>query len=173
MNITKVWQSDGEAGIKQTLRRMQELVISSDANRVIKQKAREIILKLSPTDELGQIQAIFRWVQQNLMYVRDIYGVEEITSPDKIVHSVINGLNQHSSDCDDFAILLSALLRAVGFRTRIEALAINQADGYDHARAAVFVKTLNKWWPLEGTKSAVEAGYGLPSKMTILAMEVY
>ena len=171
MNITKVWQSSGEAGIKQTLQRMRELVIQSDENRDIKQKAREIISGIPPNNQEAQVQAIFSWVRKNLEYVRDIYGVEELTRPDKIVHSVLNGLNIHSSDCDDFAMLLSSLLRAVGFRTRLEALAVNQPEGYDHARAAVYMDKLNKWWPLEGTKPNVAPGYGLSSKKPILALE--
>lgn len=171
MNITKVWQSDGEKGIKQTLERMREFVISSDADRVIKQKAREIISGIRPNDEIAQIQAIFDWTRRNMEYVRDIYGVEELTRPDKIVYSIMKGLNQHSSDCDDFAMVLSALLRAVGFRTRLEALAVNGPDGYDHARAAVYVKSLDKWWPLEGTKPNVAPGFGLKSQRPILGLE--
>jgi transglutaminase-like putative cysteine protease len=171
MNITKIWQSDGEEGIKQTLKHMRELVIATDANRVIKQKAREIISGIRPNDEMGQIAAIFNWVRSHMEYVRDIYGVEELTAPDKIVTSMLSGTNEYSSDCDDYAMLLSALLRAVGFRTRLEALAVGQPEGYDHARAAVFVKTLNKWIPLEGTKPNVAPGFGLKSQKPILALE--
>jgi len=171
MNITKVWQEEGEEGVKQTLERMRQFIIESDENRIIKQKAREIVDGIPPNDELRQIQAIFDWVRANLKYVRDIYGVEEVTRPDKIVHSIANNLNEHSSDCDDFAVLLSALLRAIGFRTRLEALAVNQDIGYDHARAAVFVQSLDRWLPLEGTKPNVVPGFGLKSRRPIWALE--
>ena len=172
MAIKKIFQRDGDAGIKQTLENMSALVTATDENRTIKEKARQIISDLNPDDELGQIRAIFAWVQSNLKYVRDIYGVEELTRPDRVVYNIDNGKDTHSSNCADFAKLLSALLRSVGFRTRVEAIAFYTPDGYDHARCAVYSQTLNEWLPLEGTRPGVEIGFGLESKKTILGLEI-
>jgi len=170
--IKKVWQAGGDAGIIQTLKAMRQLIIASDATREIKTTAKKIIAGISPGNETAQVDAIFDWVQQNLKYVRDIYDVEELTQPDRIAYNINNQLDSHSSDCDDFAMLLCALLRSVGFKTRVEALAIQSVEGYDHARAAVYIEHLNGWWPLEATRPGMKPGVGLDSKKEILGLEV-
>ena len=172
MEINKVFQSEGVEGIKQTLRAMRTMILLTDQNRIIKEQAIRIIADVAPNDELGQITTIFSWVQKNMKYVRDIYGVEELTRPDRVVYNILNGEVSHSCDCDDYAMLLSALLRSIGFSTRVEALAVQSTEGYDHARAAVFSKVKNTWLPLEGTRPGVQPGYGLPSRLPILAVEI-
>lgn len=173
MDINKLFQHQGVPGIKQTLKAMRTLILLTDQNRIIKTKAKEIVADISPNDELGQINAIFSWVQKNMKYVRDIYGVEELTRPDRVVYNILNGEVSHSSDCDDYAMLLSALLRSIGFSTRVEAVAVQTTEGYDHARAAVFSRVKNEWLVLEGTRPGVQPGFRLPSKLEILAVEVY
>ena len=172
MNVSFFVQSDGDKGISQTLIQMRDAILASDKTRVIKTKARELITGIAPNDEVGQVTAVFTWVRDNIPYVRDIYGVEEITQPDRLLESFMSKKNDYSSDCDDKAMLVSALLRSIGFRTRVEALAINQPTGYDHARAAVFMQSKGVWWPLETTKPGISAGVGLQSQRPILGLEV-
>lgn len=173
MNVEKVWQMRGRAGTEQTLMRMRDQILASDASRAVKAKAREVTAHLQPNDELGQIGAVYAWIKDNVRYVRDTYGVEELTRPDRIVLNLEAREETHSSDCDDMAMLGSAMLRSLGFQTRVEALAVNQDRGYDHARVAVFSRTLDRWLPLELTKPGAPVGFGLPSKLPILAVEVY
>jgi len=170
--IAKVWQAEGTAGIVQTLKAMRSLIIASDSTREVKTQAKAIIAPFKPDDEAGQVNAIFDWVELNMLYVRDIYDVEELTRPDRVVCNINNHLDTHSSDCDDFAMLLCALLRSVGFKTRVEALAIQSDKGYDHARAAVYMGSLNCWWPLEATRPGMRPGTGMESKLEILGLEI-
>lgn len=170
--LIKTEQGKGDEGIKNTLIAMKQLVIDTDQNRIVKQTAQKIIKNISPTDHIGQIKAIFSWVKNNMKYVRDIRGVEELTRPDITIQSIEKGEYLHSADCDDFAMLLSALLRAVGFQTRLEAVAIKSDKQYDHARVSVYNPDTAKWICLEGTKKNSEIGYKLPSKRPPLGVIV-
>ena len=109
----------GSKGIDQTLVFMKVLILESDHYRIVKETASSIIKGCSPVDYRCQITKIFEWVKNNFDYVRDINGVEEVTAPHIILHNIINGGTGASSDCDDFAVLLGALLRAVGFKVRV------------------------------------------------------
>jgi transglutaminase-like putative cysteine protease len=168
----KIGQSRGEEGIKETLVAMRKLVFASDDNRIIKEKARKLIAGISPSDFRGQIEAIFRWVQKKMSYVRDYRGVEELTRPDRIVYNLDNNIETHSSDCDDFAMVLAALLRSIGFTTRFEAVAVKTSEGYDHARVAVYSVEDNGWLVLEGTRKNANPGFRLPSNKPVLTLEL-
>jgi len=169
MGLEKFTIGRGPESVKATLLYMKQMVLKSDSDRIVKSTAHEIIRNIYPGDHLQQVKAITGWVRRKLHYVRDIYGVEEVTNPATMLHNISKGLLSHSSDCDDYAVLLSALLRSVGFPTRLEALAVNGAR-YDHARVSAYV--LGKWLPIEGTKNALEVGVGLPSKLPVMAVEV-
>lgn len=172
MSVDIIFQSKGDKGIIETMYKMRELILKTDTNRIVKTKAKEIIANISPTDELGQIRAIFNWVRNNVKYVRDYQGIEELTSPDIIINDINNKRNTYSSDCDDMAMLLCALLRSVGFRTRIEVIALKNDKAYDHARCAVFSQTLNRWLPLEATSPTKDIGDGFHSKRVPLGLDI-
>ena len=170
--IRKIYQSSGEKGIKEVLIKMKDLIISSDNSRVVKQKAISIIKNVRPDDEYSQIDRIFQWVKDNVKYVRDISGVEELTAPQQILISLNKGIIDFSSDCDDMAMLLSALLRSVGFKTRLEIVALKSDKEYDHARVSVFYNKRKMWLPLEATFKFSRIGDGFASKRNILTLEI-
>jgi transglutaminase-like putative cysteine protease len=147
---------------------MKEMVQKTDKDRIVKETASALIAKIQPQNLLMQVKVITGWVRRNLHYVRDIYGVEELTNPVSVLYNIRAKKNSHSSDCDDYAMLLAALFRSVGFPTRLEALAVNNTQ-YDHARVSVLIG--DTWYPVEGTKNT-EVGYGLQSRLPIMAVEI-
>jgi transglutaminase-like putative cysteine protease len=166
--ISKTEIGRGNASIANTLRYMKKLVIDSDNDRVVKETAKNIIKSVDPRDHKRQVDVIVGWVRKNFRYVRDIYGVEELTSPQNILHAMEKGRNDYSSDCDDFAVLIAALLRSVGFRTRLEAVGVG-SQYYNHARLSVAVD--GAWLGIEGTKTT-PVGYAQPSDIPIMSVEV-
>lgn len=146
--IEKVGLSAGPTGIAQTLEAMQGLVVASDLHREVKDTASEIIHYIEPNEHRQQVDAIVAWVRAHMKYVRDTRGVEEVQAP-HVMLARIREKGWAFGDCDDFAVLLSALLRAVGFRTMLQAVAV-QANQYNHARMAVYLD--GDWYTIEGTK---------------------
>ena len=58
-------------------------------------------------DWYGQAEAIFNWVRENIMYVRDPAGIEQFRKP-------IRTVQQGMGDCDDMSILICAMLSSIG-----------------------------------------------------------
>jgi transglutaminase-like putative cysteine protease len=175
MKMEKIALSGGDQGIKEILLKMKEMVLKSDlddTDRIVKRYAKSIIAKVPITDELAQINAILQWVRENIRYTPDIYQVEEITSPHILLSMFEKGNMGFSSDCDDMALLTASLLRSIGFKTRLEAVAIKHKDRYDHARVSVFSNTYKKWLPLEPTSKSLPIGKGFKSYKNILAVEL-
>jgi transglutaminase-like putative cysteine protease len=166
--ISKREIGKGAEAVSTTLLYMKDLIIKSDRDRIVKTTARTIIQPLDPRDHAGQVKAIVAWVRRKFKYVRDIYGTEELTDPVRILYNIQQGINSHSSDCDDFAVLISALLRSIGFRTRLEAVGVD-SPYYNHARLSVFLD--GKWQGIEGTKNT-PVGYSQPSVPQIMVVEV-
>lgn len=166
--ISKVEVGRGTDSVASTLRYMKDLVINSDRDRIVKETAKNIIKDIDPKDHERQVKEIVGWVRRKFKYVRDIYGTEELTDPVVILHSMAAGRNDYSSDCDDFATLIAALLRVVGFRTRLEAVGV-MSPYYNHARLSVFLN--GEWVGIEGTRN-IAVGLKLPSNIPVMVVEV-
>ncbi len=170
MLLQMYYNRKGKKGIEDILKKMRELILETDIkdkDRIIKSTARKIIKNIDPKNWKGQLKAIFRWVKSNVKYVRDIHGIEELTRPDILLKSVLEGKEIHSSDCDDIAMLLAAMLRSIGFKVRLEAIAL-KSNKYNHARVAVQNPDNKRWIVLEGTSKKARVGFRFPSKLPVM-----
>ena len=141
-------------------RSVAKIVKSVDPNVT---SLRELAVDLVRQFEAGdfkQARKIFEFVRDNIQYVYDPMGFEEIQSPDTT-------LKLRAGDCEDQAILLSSLLSAVGFESAM-IFADTDNDGVpDHVYSAVYIpeapdytkpfkrqqlvdgKNLHDWIPLD------------------------
>jgi transglutaminase-like putative cysteine protease len=175
MKLEKISLSSGDKGIKEILLKMKDIIIKSDVedkDRIIKRYSKMIVSSIPVKDEIGQINAILQWVRKHIKYVPDIYQVEEITPPHILLSMYDKGNLGFSSDCDDMALLTASLLRAIGFKVRLEAVAIKHKNRYDHARLSVYSQTLKRWLTLEPTSKTLPIGQGFKSYRNILAVEL-
>lgn len=171
MKLSFLGIGDGDEAIKNTLLQMKHLILNSDkedSSRIIKETAKNIVKTIPSNDYPLQVKTVVGWVRRNLKYCRDLFGVEELTSPVRILYNIKEGRNTHSSDCDDYSIVIAALLRALGFRTMLQAVSV-QGGRYDHARCAVYLK--GEWVVIEGTKN-IPVGQAQPSQLPIMYVEV-
>ncbi|MCV7060586.1 transglutaminase domain-containing protein [Mycolicibacterium vaccae] len=78
-------------------------------------------------DYLGEIKALFEWVQGNIRYTRDPHRVE-------LLHSARRMLELRAGDCDDMTILLGAMLQSIGHPVRIVVIGPNarRPDLFSH-----------------------------------------
>lgn len=97
---------------------------------------------LPQKDWLGEVNALFDFVQGHIRYIRDIRNVETLQTPEKT-------LQLKAGDCDDKSTLLAALLESIGHPARFHAVGFAPGK-FSH----VFVETLvgGKWMPLETTE---------------------
>ncbi|NEP86165.1 MAG: transglutaminase domain-containing protein [Okeania sp. SIO2C2] len=106
--------SKGYLGTQKTLRHIKALIRAGAKNFYVRQKAIDILLakNVQPKDYLGEIKAMFKWVQHNIRYTKDPFRVE-------MLHSAFRMLQLRAGDCDDMTILLGAMLESIGHPVRL------------------------------------------------------
>lgn len=126
----------GVAGIKATIRRMRSLVEEWRTNPAIVSAARSLVFHTIEKDDYSEVNALYIFVRDSIRYVRDVNGVETLSTP-------YYTLKSRSGDCDDQTTLLAALLEAIGYPTKFVVGAFQSDDQYDH----VYLRTLvNDEW---------------------------
>jgi hypothetical protein len=136
----------GLAGTRTTVEHVARLIRNGARDFYVRQKAIDILLarRVPAKDYLGEIDALFRWVQRNVRYTKDPFRIE-------VLHSARRLLELRAGDCDDMTILLGALVKSVGHPVRIV------LTGPDAGRPDLFshiyleAQHRGQWIPLDAT----------------------
>ncbi len=91
---------------------IKQMILEGSHQPEVLDTAAEIISDLAPMNYVGEAQAIWLFVRDNVRYVEDPSGDDHFQGPTVT-------MARHAGDCDDQVILLACLLRSIGFRTRI------------------------------------------------------
>lgn len=104
----------GHLGTQRTVEHMKALIRVGARDFYVRQKAIDILLerRVTPKDYVGEIRALFEWVQRHVRYTKDPFQLEVLHSPRRL-------LELRAGDCDDMSILLGALLEAIGHPVRL------------------------------------------------------
>ena len=121
---------------------MRSYVEQYKTHPTIRFVAQDVTSHLPQKDFNAEIDALYRFVQNCIRYVRDVNGVETIQTP-------LKTLELKSGDCDDKSTLLAALLQSIGFRTRFHAMGFRR-NTINHV--LLEVQHDGKWIPLETTE---------------------
>jgi hypothetical protein len=136
----------GWLGTQKTVDHVQALIRSGAKDFYVRQKAIDILLEkqVKPKDYLAEVKALFEWVQQHIRYTKDTFQVE-------VLHSARRMLELRAGDCDDMAILLGAMLEAIGHPVRLALSGPDplRQDLFTHIYLEVFHK--GGWIPLDAT----------------------
>lgn len=133
----------GAAGTEETLRLMRSLVQQYKSDSHVRGVALEAVRGVRPKDWVGEIRALFEYVQSRIRYVHDIAGIETLQTPPVTI-------DLEAGDCDDMSTLLATLLATIGYRARFVAIGYQSAGSYQH----VYVEALapdGRWIPLDAT----------------------
>jgi hypothetical protein len=136
----------GYRGTLKTVEHIIDLIKQGAKDFYVRQTAIDILLErgIKPKDYLGEIKALFEWVQQNVRYTKDTFRVE-------VLHSAKRMLELRAGDCDDMAILLGAMLESIGHPVRLVLTGPDslRQDLFTHIYLEVFHK--GRWIPLDAT----------------------
>jgi hypothetical protein len=104
----------GYPGTMRTASHVKRLIREGAKDFYVRQKAIDILLErgVRPKNYLGEIAALFEWVQRNVRYTRDPFRVEVLHTPRRM-------LELRAGDCDDMTILLGSMLESVGHPVRL------------------------------------------------------
>lgn len=137
----------GPPGVRVTLNVMAQLVRTGKTDMAVRDLAGEIVQSLPSKDYIGEVEAVWQWVRDNIRYLRDVQGVETVATPARTLQS-------RRGDCDDQSVLIGALLSSIGHKIRFAALAFTP-----HRYSHVFAETMigkgraRRWLALETTEN--------------------
>ena len=136
----------GSCGTQRTVDHIRSFILQGTKDFAVRRRAIDILMArgVRPKDYLGEIKALFEWVQRNIRYTRDPYRVE-------LLHSARRLLELRAGDCDDMTILLGSMLQSIGHPVRIVVV------GPDPLRPRLFthvypeVRYRGRWIALDAT----------------------
>jgi transglutaminase-like putative cysteine protease len=112
----------------------------------VRQRAIQIfqIYRVPAKDHFGEVSSLFDWVRRNVRYTRDIFRVELLHTPRRM-------LELRAGDCDDMTILLGSMLLSTGHPVRLVLVGFrpNRPHLYSHIYPEVLVR--NRWLALDAT----------------------
>ena len=136
----------GLAGTRLTAAHVGRLIREGAADFYVRQKAIDILLEcgVAPKDYIGEIDALFRWVQRHVRYTKDPFQVEVLHAPRRM-------LELRAGDCDDMTILLGSLVKSVGHPVRLVLTGPNarRPDLFSHIYLEA--QCQGDWIPLDAT----------------------
>jgi len=140
-------------------------------NPQIRKIASQLVSHKSPSDMMGQILEIFRFVHEEIKYIKDPYGIEHISDP-------IETLYVGAGDCDCKSLLLLTLLESIGYKCYMvfikPLIDIKRAKVLREGHAFVVVKTyklydINYLIPY---RNGIPSEYVIPLESTIRNLNV-
>lgn len=135
---------DFAAGNLETVRVMSGLARSRSIHPKVRQLALKILNQsgVASHNFIDEAKALADFVQENVRYVRDPLGVEQLHDPLYMIDQIIAGTAQ--GDCDDQALLLASLLLAIGAQPFFAIVRYTQLSGaFNHIYTVVYDKNWN------------------------------
>lgn len=111
------------------LREMVRLANEYKSDPRLRDRVQGVTSGVRLADRSAVARAVWRWVRENVRYVRDPAQTELLQSPVRILES------PRYADCDGMATLAAAMLSALGIRAGFRAVARETAGAYDHVYA--------------------------------------
>jgi len=130
---------------------IQDLLHKSESSPEVRQLAVEIVV--GQPDMIG---AIYDWVKNHVQYIADPTDIEMLTSPIRMVLNYREGLLL-AEDCDGHALLVTALLRSVGYDAHV-ILIDQENDGWSHAYTAIKLQD-GSWLNVDTSTSLYPLGW--------------
>lgn|GEM_PF-1056715 len=135
---------NGDAGIYATVRRMEQF--ASGPEGVMSPEVRKAALAAvrGSVRNVSELSALFYWVKNNIEFRGE---ADETLQTPKLT------LEFQAGDCDDFAMLLVAMARSLGYDATFKTVAVAREDptAYSHVYAVARDKVSGQWTPLDPT----------------------
>lgn len=132
----------GAAGVRATLELMARLVRSYRTRPALIDFTRNLVQHLPQKDYIGEAQAVFSFVQNQVRYVHDPANVETLYTPDRVIEL-------RRGDCDDKAALLGTMLSVLGLPVRFVAVG-STPNTFEHVYLEALIA--GHWVALDATE---------------------
>lgn len=150
--------ASGDFGTWMTLRSMRGMVLRQYLLPIVRLTATQIVAGLGGKDGVLQAEAIRRWVDNHVEFLRDPDGAEMLHGPSWQLDQ-INIMKRVYVDCDDVAMLAAALGKSIGLRARFVVVAFDYPNApYRHVWTELAPINKNVWTDVDITRPS----QGLP-----------
>ena len=122
------------------------LVREGSRDFYVRQRAIEIFREAGapPKDRWAEVCALFHWVRNNVRYTRDIFRMELLHTPRRM-------LELRAGDCDDMTILLGAMLVSTGHPVRLALTGFRRKRPHSYSHIYPEVNVRGNWIALDAT----------------------
>lgn len=142
-----------------TGKKMRLLILEHGKNEYVRKWAERIVERVEDRDHMGEVTAIFEFLQDKTRYANDPRGVEYIQTPEYVLKHIELGMRP-SLDCDDYTVTGLALLRSLGYNTRIKIIGFSNNDIFSHVYGMVGID--RKWVPFDCVRKDQSLGWESP-----------
>lgn len=157
----------GDWGVYQTVSQIKSLILGAlnDPNAAIRLRAESLLGQTAERDDVGEVTAIFDFVQTALHYVDDPAEIEMVKSP-LLIDQEIEEKGYFMGDCDDASGYLAALLKSVGYSVDLVIVSPLGADTFDyrHIYDRVWLPKMGEWMALDATAKGKPIGWQVPNQ---------
>jgi transglutaminase-like putative cysteine protease len=138
----------GNPGTLETARIIARMICEGAKDFYVRQKAIEIFraFRVPPKDRWGEVRSLFEWVRRNIRYTRDIFRVELLHTPRRM-------LELRAGDCDDMSILLGSMLLSTGHPVRLVLVGFRPHKPHIYSHIYPEVNVCGRWIPIDATVS--------------------
>src|SRR5712664_880829 len=136
----------GNQGTLETARIISRMICEGAKDFYVRQKAIEIFraCRIPAKDRWGEVRSLFEWVRRNIRYTRDIFRVELLHTPRRM-------LELRAGDCDDMSILLGSMLVSTGHPVRLVLVGFRPDKPHLYSHIYPEVNVRGRWIPIDAT----------------------
>jgi len=145
----------GTAGIERTLKHMADFVRADCRNQAVRTIAESITADCGDHDFDAEIEALFRYVRDEVTFRRDPVDLERVSG-------AMGTLQSKVGDCDDKVVLLATLLCALGHESRFAVVSQGTNGEWDHVYLEIGTKS--GWLPADPTSKSAQLGWETPHR---------
>lgn len=145
----------GDAGTQQTVSLMYKLIDTAVKDPTVNRFAIDSIRNVPQYDHAAEAFAIYETVLANFRFVNDPVGPD---GAKETLRPVVDILQVGAGDCDDFTMLISALLGTIGIESHIVTVAADAADpsAFSHVYPEAMLD--GQWVALDAARPNAEFG---------------
>lgn len=147
----------GDAGVAQTIALMKQLIDDGVKDPVVNRYAIDALRNSGAIqhDPLSAAQTIFDNVSRNFFFVNDPVGPSGAKETLRIPRDTIE---LRAGDCDDYTVLICALLGTIGMETRIITVATDPRDASQFTHVYPEVEIEGQWIPVDAARPGAQFG---------------
>jgi hypothetical protein len=148
----------GEAGTAQTVQAMRQLVDQAVSDQNFVRTAVDIVRGAPAYNDIAEASRVYDWVSRNIRYTKDPVTKEKLYPPKEL-------LKIRAGDCDDIAMLMGALMIALGYPARLITISANEQNPQEFSHVYLEAEVppgSGQWVPMDAARPGAQFGIEPP-----------